>query len=122
MNLVNVQFIREPYGSGEHLVTRLAGPILVLKSLGLDALLSRHGIKSAILCGISTSACVIRMARVAGDDGYILVVIEDACLDPVLKLHDFFVQNVLPLQAHVATAENSQEEWSNANGNVAAIA
>lgn len=100
--------------SGEHMVSRRPGCISALKSPGLEALLSTHGVKSVILCGIATSGCVLSTARAAGDDGYIVTVIEDACSDPGPGLHAALVQKVLPSQAHVATVMEFQEQWSKA--------
>lgn len=93
----------------------------MLKSQGLESLPSSHDTKSVVLCGISTSGCVLSTARAAADDGYIVTVIEDACSDPVAGLHDVLVQKVLPSQAHVATAEEFQEQWKNAKGNVTGL-
>jgi nicotinamidase-related amidase len=97
----------------EHMVTRHPGYISAPKSQGLGPLLSARGIKSLILCGLSTSGCVLSTARAAGDDGYIVTVVEDAWMDPVPGLHGTLIQNVLPSQAHITTAAGFQEQWNN---------
>lgn len=101
---------------GEYLMTRPAGYISALKSTGLQGFLRARMIRSIVLCGISTSGCVLSTARAAGDEAYNVTVIEDACVDPVPGLHDVLIQKVLPSQAHIATTEEFQEQWSKANG------
>lgn len=83
----------------------------MLKSHGLMALLNTRGIKSLVLCGVSTSGCVLSTARAAGDDEFIVTVIEDACMDPVPGLHDTLIQKVLPSQVHLTTAAEFQVQW-----------
>jgi len=101
-------------GAGEHEVTvmRLPGHISVLKSPGLGPLLEERGIKSLVLCGIATSGCVLSTARSAGDEDYVVTVIEDACWDPVEGVHDMLKEHVFPGQVHVATAEEFQSKWA----------
>lgn len=98
-------------GSGEYMFTRSPGYVSTLKSDGLGELLSARGIKSLVLCGISTSGCVLSTARAAGDEEYIVTVIEDACMDPAPGLHNALVREVLPSQAHITTAVEFQEQW-----------
>jgi nicotinamidase-related amidase len=108
-------------GSGEYLVTRSAGYGSALKCSGLRELLGARIVKSIILCGISTSGCVLSTARAAGDDEYIVTVIEDACMDPVPGLHDTLIQRVLPSQVHIATAVEFQEHWNKGKWNETAM-
>lgn len=96
----------------EHQFKRTPGYISALKSQGLPDFLSRREIRSLLLCGLSTSGCLLSTARSAGDEGYIVTVIEDACHDPAPGLHESLVKHVLPAAAHVATAEEFQREWS----------
>ncbi|CAM6083245.1 unnamed protein product [Calypogeia fissa] len=102
---------------GEFMFTRPPGYISVLKSPDLGPLLRSKGIKSVLLCGVSTSGCVLSTARGAGDDEYIVTVIEDACMDRVPGLHETLIQKVLPSQAHVTTAVEFQEQWHNVDRN-----
>jgi len=99
---------------GEHEVTvmRLPGHISALKSPDLGPMLENRGIRSLILCGISTSGCVLSTARGAGDEDYVVTVIEDACWDPAEGLHDTLKEHVFPMQAHVSTAEEFQSKWT----------
>ena len=95
----------------EYIALKHPGHHSALKSKGAMEILSEHGIKSLILCGLSTSGCVLRTAMPAADEGFIVSVIEDACMDPVPGLHDTLMKNVLPSRAHVATAEEFIQEW-----------
>jgi nicotinamidase-related amidase len=109
----------------ESVVKRPAGYISVLKShspelvrsstlvppRSLEQILSSREIKSLVLCGVSTSGCVLSTARAAGDEEFIVTIIEDACMDPVPGLHDTLIQKVLPSQAHITTVSEFQEQW-----------
>ena len=98
----------------ERMVTRRPGYFSALKSRELGPLLGARRIASLILCGVSTSGCVLSTARAAGDEEYVVTVIEDACMDPTPGLHDTLVKSVLLSQAHVAMAGDFQEQWKNA--------
>ena len=100
--------------AGEYIVLKHPGFASALKSSGAMDLLSEHGIKSLILCGISTSGAVLRTAMPATDEGFVVSVIQDACADPVESLHDALVKSVLPSRAHVATAGQFMDAWAQA--------
>lgn len=85
-----------------------------LKSKGAVDLLTQHEIKSLIMCGISTSGCILRTSIPAADDGFIVSIIQDACCDPTEGVHDMLVKSVLPSKAHVATADEFIKAWSGA--------
>ncbi len=95
----------------EYIALKHPGHNSALKSKGAMEILSEHNIKSLILCGLSTSGCVLRTTMPAADEGFIVSVIEDACMDPVPGLHDTLMNNVLPARAHVATAEDFIQHW-----------
>lgn len=95
----------------EYIALKFPGHISALKSEGARDILSEHGIKSLILCGLSTSGCVLRTSMPATDDGFVVSVIEDACGDPVPGLHDTLMKNVIPARCHVATAEEFIQQW-----------
>lgn len=97
---------------GAYLVLKYPGFLSGLKSAGAMELLREHGIKSLILCGIATSGAVLRTAMPATDEGFVVSVIQDACLDPVEGLHDTLIKSVLPSRAHVATAEEFMSKWA----------
>ena len=96
---------------GEYIVLKHPGFANALKSTGIMELLTEHGIKSLILCGIATSGCVLKTAFPATDDGWVVSVIEDACADRKEEMHNMLAHDVLVSRAHVATADEFIEEW-----------
>ncbi|KAK3052285.1 hypothetical protein LTR09_006495 [Extremus antarcticus] len=96
---------------GEYIVLKQPGFISALKSTGGMELLKEHGIRSLILCGLSTSGAVLRTAMPATDEGFVVSVIEDGCGDPNEGLHETLMRSVLPSRAHVATMEEFVGEW-----------
>jgi nicotinamidase-related amidase len=56
-------------------VTRPAGYISVLKSQDLESWLRYREVKSLVLCGISTSGCVLSTARAAGMRSLLLLLL-----------------------------------------------
>jgi nicotinamidase-related amidase len=99
----------------EYIALKHPGHNSALKSKGAMEILREHGIQSLLLCGLSTSGCVLRTTMPAADDGFVVSVIEDACMDPVPGLHDTLMKNVIPARAHVATAENFVKRWDGMN-------
>lgn len=95
----------------EYVTLKPPSVISALKSLGAMDLLVEHGIKSLIICGLSTSGCVLRTAVPATDESFIVSIISDACADPKNMLHEMLMEKVLPSRAHVATAEEFIGEW-----------
>lgn len=91
--------------------TRQPGYVSVLKSPGLMDSLKQKQIRSLILCGLSTSGCVMSTVRGANDEDFIVTVIKDACYDPVPALHDLLVTHAFPATAHVARANEIREAW-----------
>ncbi|KIX06487.1 uncharacterized protein Z518_04463 [Rhinocladiella mackenziei CBS 650.93] len=102
-----------PLGQNDWEMTFLRAPGLVsaLESNGILEALEEKGIKSLVLCGVSTSGCVLSTTRAATDRGYIVTVAEDACFDSVPGLHGMLVTQVLPTTAHVATARELMDAW-----------
>ena len=99
---------------GEFSVLKQPGFISAVKSDGAMEKLHEHGIKSLILCGLSTSGAVLRTAMPATDEGFVVSVIQDGAADPVEGLHDTLMRTVLPSRANVATAEQFIEQWAKA--------
>lgn len=56
--------------SGEYIVLKPPGMVSGLKAPGAMKMLVQHGIKSLIVCGLSTSGCVLRTAVPATDEGF----------------------------------------------------
>ncbi len=62
----------------------------------LDLELRRRGIRTIILCGISTNIGVESTARDAYERGYEQVIVEDACAAATAEEHTFAFRTVLP--------------------------
>jgi nicotinamidase-related amidase len=67
----------------------------------LDVLLRALGIRSLVLCGISTSGVVLSTLRAAADLDFELTVLRDACADADPEVHRVLLERVFPSQADV---------------------
>ncbi|CAI0767076.1 hydrolase [Serratia entomophila] len=67
----------------------------------LELQLRRRGVKSIVLCGISTNIGVESTARAAWEHGYELLIAEDACSAQNGDMHQFAVDNIFPRLARV---------------------
>lgn len=94
-----------PDNENEVVVYKQLGFVSGLKSKGAMETLSQHGIKSLVICGLSTSGAALRTSLAAADEGFVVTVIEDACADRVDGLHEMLVKHAMPMTAHVAGAE-----------------
>ncbi|KAK0868515.1 hypothetical protein LTS02_003590 [Friedmanniomyces endolithicus] len=101
---------------GEFVVRKQPGIISGLRSPGAMELLSERGIKSLIICGLSTSGAVLRTAIPATDDGFVVSVISDACADRKEGVHEMVLETLLPNRAHVTNADEFIGEWEKASG------
>jgi nicotinamidase-related amidase len=90
---------------------RRPGFVSVLQGPRLREILNAAGMKSLILCGLSTSGCVLSTCRAATDAEYIVTVADDACADPVPGLHDMLMKYVISSTAHVAKGADLMEAW-----------
>jgi nicotinamidase-related amidase len=54
----------------------------------LGSMLTMRGIRSLILCGITTEVCVSSTLRTAIDRGFRCVTLRDACASADVSLHD----------------------------------
>lgn len=95
----------------EYIALKHPGHNSGLKSKGAMEILREHDIKSLILCGLSTSGCVLRTTMPAADEGFVVSVIEDACMDPVPGLHDTLMKYAISGRAHVVTADVFIQNW-----------
>lgn len=95
----------------EKTVRRRPGFVSVLHSNGLEDELKRREVRSLILCGISTSGCVLSTARAASDEGFVVTVVQDACADPRPEVHELLVSSVLATTAHVVSANEVWDAW-----------
>jgi nicotinamidase-related amidase len=78
----------------------------------LDQQLRDRGITTLILAGISTSGVVLSTVRDAADRDYQVLVLADACADPVPGVHEFLVEKIFPRQAHVITSAELKDVLS----------
>jgi nicotinamidase-related amidase len=65
----------------EKVFIRTPGVISALLSPGLKDALQVKQVRSLIVCGLSTSGCVLSTVRAATDEGFVVTVVEDACAD-----------------------------------------
>lgn len=98
-------------GEGVYHVSRRLGLVSVLTSGGLDEILKRHGTKSLIVAGLSTSGCTLSTVRDATEKGYIVTVVSDACADPAPGVHNALCQFVFPMTAHVVDLKELETAW-----------
>jgi nicotinamidase-related amidase len=82
----------------------------------LDRLLIRQGIGTLVLAGFSTSFVVEGTAREAVDRGYRVIVLEDCSASQTAEMHQFSVQNLLPLLGEVVTADELIDALSRKSG------
>ncbi|TKA80742.1 hypothetical protein B0A55_02687 [Friedmanniomyces simplex] len=101
---------------GEFVVLKPPGVISGLKSRGAMELLGDRGIRSLIICGLSTSGAVMRTAVPATDDGFVVSVISDACADRKEGVHEMVLGTLLPNRVHVASADEFLGEWEKVGG------
>jgi len=78
----------------------------------LDQQLRDRGITTLILAGISTSGVVLSTVRDAADRDYQILVLTDACADPVPGVHGFLTEKIFPRQAHVITGAELKDVLS----------
>ena len=88
----------------------------MLLAAGLKDELEARQVRSLIMCGLSTSGCVLSTVRAATDAGYIVTVVEDACADPVEGMHELLMRHALASTAHVATASEIWGAWRSMEG------
>ncbi|MDQ1246923.1 MAG: hypothetical protein QG597_1292 [Actinomycetota bacterium] len=90
----------------------VAGDIVITKrqwgaftGTELDLQLRRRGVTQIVLAGISTSAGVESTARAAWENGYGLLVVEDACTDVDAASHTHSMTKIFPRLGYVVTTE-----------------
>ena len=97
---------------GDKAFQRMGGHVSALgSSPGFEEYLEEKGIKSLVLCGLSTSGCVLNTAKAAADAGYVVTVLEDACSDGDPAVHDFIMAKVLPGQCNVTSLNKLEAAW-----------
>ncbi len=71
----------------------------------LDLQLRRRGIQTIVLAGVSTNIGVESTARQAWENGYALVLAEDATTSQSAELHRFSVENIFPRISRILKSE-----------------
>jgi nicotinamidase-related amidase len=72
----------------------------------LDRLLRIHDVSTLVIAGILTNFAAEGTARDASDRGYRVVVLADCCESVTDEWHQFAVTQILPVIAHVVTADD----------------
>jgi nicotinamidase-related amidase len=70
----------------------------------LDLQLRRRGIQTIVLAGVATNIGVESTARQAWEHGYALVIVEDATTSRSAEMHEFAMNQILPLIGKVVKA------------------
>lgn len=69
----------------------------------LDATLRHLGVRTLVLCGVSSNVAINNTALTGSDLGYQVLVAEDCSAGASAETHAFMVRNLLPLYATVTT-------------------
>jgi len=85
-------------------------------STGIDQLLRNMGVRSLVIVGVATNACVETTARDAADRGYQCVLVDDACAGPSEFLHDATMLSFATLFGRVVDTEAVVHELTQALG------
>lgn len=72
----------------------------------LQPRLAALGVTELFLAGVATNFVVESAARHAGDSGFHVTVLEDACAAYNQEMHDFAIRNTLPLFARILSSED----------------
>jgi nicotinamidase-related amidase len=95
----------EREAEGEVLDRRPPGVVSAVHSASVRRMLEERNVRSLIVCGISSTGVVLSTAREAGDLGFVVTVVEDACADRTDEAQRLAMDEVLPMTAHVATLD-----------------
>lgn len=71
----------------------------------LDVLLRASKAENLVLAGIATSGVVLSTLRQAADLDFGLTVLEDACADSDVTVHEFLMEKIFPRMALVASTD-----------------
>jgi nicotinamidase-related amidase len=77
---------------------------------GADQLLRGLGVRTIVMVGGHTHACVEATARVAADLGYGVVVVEDAVINYLPLMHDAAMVNFASFIGRVTTTDDILSE------------
>jgi nicotinamidase-related amidase len=72
----------------------------------LANMLAGNGIRSIAVCGVATNLAVESAVRHAGDSGFAVTVVEDACASFSPAAHEFSTSTILPMFASVVSSDD----------------
>jgi nicotinamidase-related amidase len=72
----------------------------------LANMLAGNGIRSIAVCGVATNLAVESAVRHAGDSGFAVTVVEDACASFSPAAHEFSTGTILPMFASVVSSDD----------------
>lgn len=84
---------------------RQPGLLSVLTSAGLLEFLQKEHVRSLVVCGISTSACVLRSVFAAADQGFVVSILKNAIADPDPEFGNMVLEKLISAQATVLDTE-----------------
>ncbi len=93
--------------SGELIVNK--GGVDPFAATALEVFLRSRGIANLVLAGVATNYVVESAARYAGDRGFRVSVIGDACASYSEEMHSFAIHRTLPVFANVLAAKTFVE-------------
>lgn len=98
----------EGHSDVEFTVKRAVGHVSALKSTGIMTLLrEKLGVKSLVVCGLTSSGCVLGTVANAADEDFVVTVAEDACYDRDPAVHDMVMGSLLSKRAWVVKSEEA---------------
>jgi nicotinamidase-related amidase len=71
----------------------------------LPTLLRARDVNHLVMCGVSTSGCILSSVRYAADQDYRMTIVEDCCADPDAEAHAFLMKKLYPKQCAVVTTD-----------------
>jgi len=92
---------------GEPVVTK--GCVDPFAAGALEGMLQAASVHTLFLGGVATNFVVESVARYAGDRGYDVRVVEDMCASYSAVMHDFAIQNVLPVFSECISADRFEQ-------------
>lgn len=94
-------------GPGEPVFVK--GCVDPLVGTALRPALTVAGVDTLFLGGVATNFVVESVARHAGDAGFRVFVIDDMCASYTAEMHDFTMENIIPLYGEVISAAQVAE-------------
>lgn len=94
----------------ERTFMRRPGQVSALTSPGLLTFLHDElQVSRLILCGLTTSGCLLSTARHAADENFEVIVCEDGCRDMLPEIHDTVLSHILAPTASVVDFKTAKD-------------